>query len=191
VQHSDASRTLSKKCGYNQSVCRSFFVLQPLQILNTSSSVYTILHLLIGSFYREHLHPPADETLPEIKVNLKLYPCLHNARGAIDGSHFHAWVLAENMARYRNRKGFIGQNVLAACNFAMLFVYILSDWEGSAYDSAIYEYARSRDLAIPAGKYYLADAGFPLCDALLTPYRNVCYHLKEWGTVGQRSVIHP
>jgi hypothetical protein len=94
------------------------------------------------------------------------------------------------MARYRNRKGFIGQNVLAACNFAMLFVYILSSWEGSASDSAIFEYTRARDLAIPAGKYYLADAGFPLCDALLIPYRNVRYHLKEWGTVHQRSVIH-
>jgi hypothetical protein len=33
-------------------------------------------------------------------------------------------VLADAMARYRNRKGFIGQNVLAACNFAMLFVYL-------------------------------------------------------------------
>jgi hypothetical protein len=136
------------------------------------------------------LHLPADETPPEIKDNPKLYPYFRNAHGAIDGSHFHAWVLAENMARYRNQKGLIGQNVLAACNFAMLFIYILSGWEGSASDSAIYEYARSRDLAIPAGKYYLVDAGFPLCDALLTPYRNMRYHLKEWGTVGQRLVIH-
>jgi hypothetical protein len=90
------------------------------------------------------------------------------------------------MGRYRNRKGFIGQNVLAACNFAMLFVYILSGWEGSASDSAIFEYAREHDFAVPKGKYYLADAGFPLCDVLLTPYRGVRYHLKEWGTVNQK-----
>jgi hypothetical protein len=36
------------------------------------------------------------------------------------------------------------------------------------------------------GKYYLADSGFPLCDVLMTPYRGVRYHLKEWGTVRQR-----
>lgn len=90
------------------------------------------------------------------------------------------------MARYRNRKGFIGQNVLAACNFALLFVYILSGWEGSASDSQIFNYARERDFAVPRGMYYLADAGFPLCDVLMTPYRGVRYHLKEWGTSKQR-----
>jgi hypothetical protein len=142
--------------------------------------------MLVGPFYPKHLHLPPDETPPEIKENSKLYPYFRNARGAIDGSHFHAWVLSEAMARYRNRKGFVGQNVLAACNFAMLFVYILSGWEGSASDSHIFQYAREHDLAIPAGKYYLADAGFPLCDALLTPYRGVRYHLKEWGIVRQR-----
>lgn len=90
------------------------------------------------------------------------------------------------MARYRNRKGFIGQNVLAACNFALLFVYILSGWEGSASDSQIFNYARKWDFAVPAGKYYLADAGFPLCDVLMVPYRGIRYHLKEWGNAQQR-----
>lgn len=37
------------------------------------------------------------------------------------------------------------------------------------------------DFMIPNGKYYLADAGFALCDTLLVPYRNVRYHLQEWG----------
>ncbi|KAJ7659057.1 hypothetical protein DFH06DRAFT_902339, partial [Mycena polygramma] len=54
-------------------------------------SIYTVLHLLTGSFYRKHLHLPPDETPPEIKDNPKLYPYFRNARGAIDGSHFHAW----------------------------------------------------------------------------------------------------
>lgn len=31
------------------------------------------------------------------------------------------------------------------------------------------------------GKYYIADAGFAVCDTLLTPFRKVRYHLKEWG----------
>lgn len=36
------------------------------------------------------------------------------------------------------------------------------------------------------GKYYIADAGFGTCDALLTPYRKVQYHLKEWGRAAVR-----
>jgi hypothetical protein len=90
------------------------------------------------------------------------------------------------MASYRNRKGFIGQNVLVASNFAFLFVYILSGWEGSASDSQIFNYARERDFAVPRGMYYLADAGFPLCDVLMTPYGGVRYHLKERGISKQR-----
>lgn len=30
------------------------------------------------------------------------------------------------------------------------------------------------------GKYYLADAGFPLAPGFLTPYRGVFYHLKDY-----------
>jgi hypothetical protein len=51
----------------------------------------------------------------------------------------------------------------------MLFVYILSGWEGSAADSVVYEYARDHDFIVDKGRYYLTDAGFPLCDTLLTP----------------------
>ena len=45
--------------------------------------------------------------------------------------------------------------------------------------------ARITDLHIPVGKYYLADAGFPICEALVIPKRGVRYHLAEWGHAGQ------
>ena len=37
------------------------------------------------------------------------------------------------------------------------------------------------------GKYYLGDAGFPLKSGLLTPYRGVRYHLKEYSTCGPQN----
>jgi hypothetical protein len=49
----------------------------------------------------------------------------------------------------------------------MEFVYALTGWEGSASDAHVYEDALSKSLDIPEGKYYLADAGFPLCNELL------------------------
>ena len=63
----------------------------------------------------------------------------------------------------------------------MRFTYVLSGWEGSAADGRLWENARQSDLRIPHGRYYLADAGFPSCDALMVPYRGVRYHLKEWA----------
>src|SRR5206468_924992 len=35
------------------------------------------------------------------------------------------------------------------------------------------------------GKYYLADAGFPLVPGFLTPYRNTRYHLRDH--IGRRA----
>ena len=48
--------------------------------------------------------------------------------------------------------------------------------------------SRTTDLKVQPGKYYLADAGFPLASALLIPYRGVRYHLAEWGRADLRYV---
>ena len=43
---------------------------------------------------------------------------------------------------------------------------------------------------MPEGCYYLADAGFPLCDILMTPYISVWYHIKEWARGSQWFVLY-
>ena len=48
--------------------------------------------------------------------------------------------------RYRGRKAFPTQNVLAACSFDLKFTYVLPGWEGSASDSRILDNALTRDL---------------------------------------------
>jgi hypothetical protein len=133
--------------------------------------------------------PTSDTPLAEeIRSNKCFFPYFENCLGAIDGTHVAAFTPELDRARHRNRKGQISQNVLAACSMDMSFVYLLPGWEGSAADSQIYEDARSKDFKIPEDKYYLADAGFPLCSALLVPYRGVRYHLKEWGKSGEECV---
>jgi hypothetical protein len=86
----------------------------------------------------------------------------------------------------RDRKGGVTQNCLAICGFDMIFYCIFSGWDGSAADSTMFYDARMTDLHIPADKYYLADAGFPICDELIIPKRGVRYHLAEWGRAQQR-----
>ncbi|KAJ3978260.1 hypothetical protein F5890DRAFT_1385374, partial [Lentinula detonsa] len=51
---------------------------------------------------------------------------------------------------------------------------------GSTADSHLWEVARETDLAIPQNRYFLGDAGFPLCDTCMVPFRGKRYHLKEW-----------
>jgi DDE superfamily endonuclease len=142
-------------------------------------------------FYSAYVRLPQTHTSTpsEIRNNSKLYPFFKHCDGAIDGSHIDAWVSEEDAARFRNRKGRLTQNILAACTFDLRFSYILSGWEGSASDSQVFDNARRIDFGIRPGKFYLADAGFPACDTLLVPYRGVRYHLKEWGRVSRRSVL--
>ena len=71
----------------------------------------------------------------------------------------------------------------------MLFTYILTGWEGSATDARVWADALAKGFSVPAGFYYLADAGFPHCPELLVPFRGVRYHLQEWGAAGVRYVL--
>ena len=136
-------------------------------------------------FYTRYVKLPPNETPPEILAEPK-FSAFKNCLGALDGTHINMYVPTDATAWYRNRKGTISQNVLAACTFDMKFCYVHSGWEGSAADGRIFEDARQHDFVIPEGKYYLADAGFSCCQTLLTPYRGIRYHLKEWGQAGQR-----
>lgn len=140
-------------------------------------------------FYTTHVHlPTADSPISmKIRNNPKFWPFFKDALGALDGSHIHSAPPASERAFNRNRKGFISQNCLFACDFSLLFIYALTGWEGSATDARVYEDAYTSDFHIPVGKYYLADAGFPLCDQLLVPYRSVRYHLAEWGRASVRQ----
>ncbi|XVF88623.1 hypothetical protein PTKIN_Ptkin19aG0065700 [Pterospermum kingtungense] len=59
----------------------------------------------------------------------------------------------------------------------MKFTYVLPDWEGTASDSRILKNALTREdrLIIPQGT------------GLLTPYRGVRYHLKEYSRRGPEN----
>jgi hypothetical protein len=111
------------------------------------------------------------------------------AIGAMDGTHINCCPTAEDRHAARNRKGGVSQNCLACVSFAMKFVYFISGWEGSAADATMYAHSRLTDLTIPPGRFYLADAGFGICDSLLVPYRGVRYHLAEWGRADTRYIF--
>src|SRR5882672_4067215 len=53
----------------------------------------------------------------------------------------------------------------------------------------VFHDARVHDFHVPEGKFYLADAGYPLCDVLLVPFHGVQYHLREWESCALWNVI--
>ena len=137
-------------------------------------------------FYLKYVRFPDGSVPRKIRKNPKWWPFFKDTIGALDGSHIHVSPKAAERAVYRNRKGFLSQNCLFACDSDLKFTYSLTGWEGSATDARVYEDACAYDFQIPRGKYFLADAGYPLRCGLLVPYRGVRYHLAEWGRANIR-----
>ena len=138
-------------------------------------------------FYMTYVQFPTGNSTPaKIQQNPKFFLYFRDAIGAIDGSHIPITPPALFRPLYRNRKGFLSQNALFACNFNLNFTYALTGWEGSASDACVYGDVIGMDLPIPARKYLLADAGFPQELGLLVSYHGVQYHLTKWGQSSTR-----
>ena len=168
----------------------------PIHVKCRNDRSHRCIHRILNALTLEKVYgtyvklPTRNSPVPaEIRKSGDFWPFFRDCIGAIDGSHIPAFVPESMRVRFRDRKGQISQNVLAACSMNMEFLYVLPGWEGSAADSRVFENARRQDFRIPDGRYYLADAGYGNCDALLVPYRGVRYHLKEWGTSANRLVL--
>ncbi|VVA98579.1 unnamed protein product [Arabis nemorensis] len=81
------------------------------------------------------------------------------------------WCQLKKRYPFATEKGDISQNVLAACNFDLEFMYVLSGWEGLAHDSKVLSDALTKNTN-----------RLPVPEAL---YRSVRYHLQEYS--GQNS----
>jgi hypothetical protein len=69
---------------------------------------------------------PNLETLlsPRIRDNRRFTPYFDNCLSALDGTYIHAYPRTTDQALYRNHKGFLSLNVLAACTFDLMFYYV-------------------------------------------------------------------
>ncbi|KAF3788920.1 hypothetical protein EJ110_NYTH05917 [Nymphaea thermarum] len=146
--------------------------------------------ITICTLGKDYVRRSNDEVPASIRHSKRFFPYFENCLGAIDGTHIPAWVLASDQARYRNRKGFVSQNVMTVVGLDTRFHYVLAGWEGSATDSRVLYSALDHEtypFIVPEGKYYLADGGYPNIQGLLTPYRGHRYHMSEFSTRGARS----
>ncbi|KAH9086350.1 hypothetical protein LEN26_020207 [Aphanomyces euteiches] len=149
------------------------------------ASLHVIAALL--RLYPDVVTLPTNDIPYEVHSNPKMYPFFEHCIGALDGTHIKATPPQDSRMAFRNRKGYMSQNVLAACTFDLRFVYVLAGWEGSASDARVLSDAQmAKGFTIPNGKVYLGDAGYGLRTNLLTPYRGVRYHLREWSNGNTR-----
>ncbi|XP_052734061.1 protein ALP1-like [Vigna angularis] len=154
-----------------------------------SKHFHNVLDAILSMESEFLIQPSGNEVHPYVLNNNRFNSYFKDCLGAIDGTHVRVKVPRSNAQRFRGRKDWPTQNVFAACDFDMKFTYVLAGWEGTASDLRILKNALDRDdpLVIPQGKYYLGDAGFMLKSTVLTPYRGVRYHLKEYTRRGPQN----
>lgn len=134
------------------------------------------------SLHRALVRLPTSTTPLSLRIadDTKYSPFFDDCVGALDGTHHTMHVPEREHSTYRNRKGTLSQNVLAACSFEGRFLFVLPGWEGSAHDSTVLRDATcNHGFSTPKGKYWLADAGYANSEYLMVPYRGVRYHLRE------------
>ncbi|ESK82974.1 nuclease harbi1-like [Moniliophthora roreri MCA 2997] len=75
-------------------------------------------------FYNQYVSLPNadDPPSPYLNNNPKFWPFFKGCLGALDGSHIASSPAAADQSNSRNRKGFVSQNILAACSFLLQFL---------------------------------------------------------------------
>lgn len=138
----------------------------------------------VKSLSREFLQLPPVSTPLQILESNRFYPYFEDCIGVIDGMRIPAHVPAKDQSRFRNRKGILTQNLLAACTFDLQFIFVYPGWEGSATDSrvlrAVLDDPDQNFPPIPEGKYYLVDTGYVNMDGFVAPFPGIRYHLPEY-----------
>ncbi|KAH0671438.1 hypothetical protein KY290_025877 [Solanum tuberosum] len=138
----------------------------------------------LKSLSREFLQLPPVSTPLQILESNRFYPYFEDCIGVIDGMRIPAHVPAKDQSRFRNRKGNLTQNVLAACTLDLQFIFVYPGWEGSATDSrvlrAVLDDPDQNFPPIPEGKYYLVDTGYVNMNGFIAPFPGIRYHLPEY-----------
>ncbi|XP_059304890.1 uncharacterized protein LOC132056626 isoform X3 [Lycium ferocissimum] len=124
------------------------------------------------NFAKEMIAPTTFDSNMNIPgAHNRLRRIFKGAIGALDGTLVHAVVPANQQIVYRGRgKGKCYQNVLAICDFNMVFTYVYAGWEGVAHDARVLTEIASNP-----------DNGFPFPPPrFLAPYRNIRYWLGDY-----------
>ncbi|KAL2240205.1 UNVERIFIED_CONTAM: hypothetical protein Sindi_0661700 [Sesamum indicum] len=125
-----------------------------------------------------HIHP-------RILNNTHFFPYFKDCVGAIDGTLIAASVPVSRQNAYRSRHGDISQNVMAVCDFDLMFTYVMAGWEGSANDARVFMDCLNNDLNFlwPPN----VDSAYPNFPGFLASYRQDCYHINSFRGNNRQS----
>ncbi|KAF6173603.1 hypothetical protein GIB67_022962 [Kingdonia uniflora] len=120
----------------------------------TSKIFYEVLDAMM-IFQKEMIVPPKFDQPPGPITHHKTLRegPFKGVVGAIDGTLISASIAEDDKTLYRGRGGGeCFQNVMAICDFNMMFTYVVAGWEGVAHDARVL----SETLVNPANNFPMA-----------------------------------
>ncbi|XP_035831514.1 uncharacterized protein LOC110866365 isoform X1 [Helianthus annuus] len=156
---------------------------------HSTETIHRCFHEVLNammSFAREVINPTSSNAIANTSErHRKLKQIFPGAIGALDGTLVHAVVPVDQQTCYRGRgKGECFQNVLAICDFDIIFTFVWAGWEGIAHDSRVLKEVAFNPTSgfsfPPPDKYYLCDAAYTNTRGFMTPYRNTRYWLADF-----------
>ncbi|XP_076884758.1 uncharacterized protein LOC143534041 [Bidens hawaiensis] len=155
---------------------------------HSKQTIHKFFHEVLDKmmlFTKDIIVPTSFNPNPNIPGhNKRLRKIFKGVVGALDGTLIHAVVPTRQQDLYRGMgKGDCYQNVLAICDFNIIFTFLVAGWEGVAHNSRILSEALSDPHApfpFPLSeKYYLCDVVYAHIRGFMAPYRNVRFTILK------------
>ena len=138
-----------------------------------------ITKAVIKALYPRYVRPAREAPSFLFDEKRKFF---QNCYGCIDGSYLPIIVPSQEKENWLCRKDFTATNALLVSDIEgnLTFQYAMFGAEGPGSDSLVLRHATTMDLIFMKNCYLLGDGGYGLSRHILTPYRGVRYHLKEF-----------
>ncbi|WVZ50677.1 hypothetical protein U9M48_001909 [Paspalum notatum var. saurae] len=119
----------------------------------TVSRYFNHVLYAIGQLGPEMLRHRSLDIPSKILGNPRFDPYFKDCIGAIDGTHIPCNIPSRIVDRFRGRKPFPTQNILAVVDFDLMFTYVSAGWEESAHDSTVLRHSleHPNGLRVPEG----------------------------------------
>lgn len=137
-----------------------------IQIIGCPSTISKMLQEVLNAMmpWADAMLRLKDTSYEVVPDELAEYsPLFDRCIGAIDGTHIEVCVDEACHDDFTNRHGWTSQNVIAACNFNMMFTYIGVGTEGSAHDMRVLKKKALEDSKFPRPPEGTFATIFPAC----------------------------
>ena len=87
---------------------------------------------------------PQFRTMHSRLMDRRFYPFFKDCIGAIGGTHIPVVVSKELFVQHLCHKSITTQNVMACCDFDMMFTFAIAGWPGSVHDMRVFDDAMTK-----------------------------------------------